>query len=381
MRANCLLMVVALALMPTANETMGATLAVSTTFQVDPAHDGSVNFSTPFNPPLKMRWSLDLAGPVSYPVVVGNLAIVIVGEGGAIGTHLAAINTETGKIVWQKLVSGNAGISYLASDGAEIYLAPRFGPFQAFDGATGEPLWLGQLPANQVNFNFVPVASEGLVFSGGTESGATVFARDETNGVVRWTQNLLGGVPGVTLGDQVVFLPIPGSVSANSVGSGNQIWYSSSSQPIPGLVASYYRHRLYVPDANGGTGIILNAYNGKLIGTLYGSFLAFYGSYLFAISRDSLIASNISTGNRLWSYTANNDNFTNPPIAINGYVYSLSYKGVLYVNAAPSGRLVQTVNIGLGNQPYPPSAPWSGLGIASGVLLVPSGSILAAFGP
>jgi len=124
----------------------------STTFQVDAAHDGIVNFSKPFAPPLKKKWSINLQGPVSYPVVSGGMVIVV--TAGPVGTRLVAINEGTGKIGWQKLIDGTGNGGFIASDGDKLFLTTFSGPFQAFDGATGRPLWSTQLPISSISTSF-----------------------------------------------------------------------------------------------------------------------------------------------------------------------------------------------------------------------------------
>jgi len=383
LRAICGLITAALALLPMAPPAAAAVDPVSTTFQVDPAHDGAVTFSTRFAPPLKRRWSIDLGGPVSYPVVADNLALVIVGGlmRGPIGSRLAAIDIDTGKIAWQKLIGGSFGQAYLASDNGKVFLTTLEGPIQAFDAKTGRLLWLNK-PLDQFFFNFVPVASDGYLFAGGSFSGTTLYKLNEANGKVVWSHLFDGGGGNaVTLADSLVILPMPCNVPAFDRNSGLQVWYfSSGCSGGGGALASYYQHRLYAADVNIGSGVILDTSNGKQSGPLAGAAPAFYGSVRFDLSHKSIVASNISTGNRNWSYRPNGDGFFIPPIIVNGHVYALSNGGNLYVNAALDGRLEQTITLGFGNQSAIIGAPWTGLGVGSGVLLVPNGTRLSAFG-
>jgi len=381
LRSIYVLITAALALLPMARPAIAGVDPVSTTFQVDPAHDGSVTFSKRFAPPLKRRWSLDLGGPVSYPVVAGNLAIVIVG-GGSIGTHLVAVDIDTGKVIWQKPVSVTLGASYLASDNGKVFLTTFQGPIQAYNATTGRLLWGEGKPQFLYQFDFVPVAAGGYLFTGETESGTTLYKLNETNGRLIWQKGLNGGGKGVTLADSLVVLPMLCNVPAFDQNSGLQIWYFySGCSGGGGAVAAYYKHRLYAPQAGGETGLILNTGNGKQSGVLPGSAPAFYGDTLFAVSGESIAASNIFTDNLTWFYTPKDDGFSIPPIVINGNVYSLSNKGVLHVNARLDGRSEQTITLGLGSQETIIGAPWTGLGVGSGILLVPSGTGLFAFGP
>src|SRR5437016_3739534 len=58
----------------TANERVSVALATrvgSTSFQADAAHDGALSVAG-LNPPLRRRWSANLGGQVSYPLVAGE---------------------------------------------------------------------------------------------------------------------------------------------------------------------------------------------------------------------------------------------------------------------------------------------------------------------
>jgi outer membrane protein assembly factor BamB len=352
--------------------------SVSSTYQIDPAHDGAVTFSKPFAPPLKMLWSVDLGGPISYPVVVGNLVIVI--ADGPIGTHVVALNTATGKPVWQKIISGDFSSSYIASDNGMLFLTTFNGPFQAFNAATGKSLWSAQLP-DQLFFDFVPVAADGYVYTGGDESGTDVYKLNESTGAVVWKHTLIGGGRGPTLGDGKVFLPMPCNVPAFDAVTGRQIWYFyDGCDGGGGEVAAYFHGLLYAPDVNIGSGVVLNGHTGKSVGSLSGHIPAFYKLSSYGISGSSLVATSISTGNLKWFFTRK-DTFSNPPIVINGNVYTLSDQGNLYVNGGQKGGLLQSFKIGLGSESSIAQGPSSGLGAGNGMLFVPSGSKLAAFSP
>jgi hypothetical protein len=180
----------------------------SSTFQIDAAHDGLVRFSKPFSPPLEMRWSVNLGGPISYPVVNGSLVTVL--TTGPVGTLLITLNAANGKIVWRKIVEGDDTSDYLAADNGKIFLTTFGGPFQAFDAATGRPLWSNQLPG-EAFFNYVPIVSGGYLYAGGDFSGTIVYQLNESTGAVRWRHELAAGGVGPTAGDSKVLMPIPRS--------------------------------------------------------------------------------------------------------------------------------------------------------------------------
>jgi len=355
----------------------------SSTFQIDAAHDGLVRFSKPFSPPLKMRWSVNLGGPVSYPVVNGGLVTVL--TTGPVGSLLVTLNAANGKIVWRKIVEGDYTSDYLAADNGKIFLTTFGGPFQAFDAPSGRLFWSNQLPG-EVFFNYVPIVAGGYLFAGGDESGTIIYQLNEATGVVRWQHVLNGGGIGPTMGDNKVFMPIPCAVVAYVPTSGRQVWnFSTGCDGGGGAIASYYRQRLYAPDVDvlsaATAGVILNTATGARVGSFEGTAPAFYGSTSYTISGTSLVSNDITTGKLRWSYQPKNDTISFPPILINGNAYTISDQGTLSVNAGGNGRLLQSLHIGLGGATNLPQVPSTGLGVAGNLLLVPSGNILAAFSP
>jgi outer membrane protein assembly factor BamB len=348
---------------------------VSSTYQIDAAHDGSVTFSMPFGPPLKKRWSRDLGGPVSFPLVVGKLVIVL--AGGPVGGHIVAMDIATGKIVWQKLINGDFDTSYIASDGGLLFVTTSDGPLQAYTAATGAPLWSRQLPG-QFYFNFLPIAVDGVVYTEGAFIGTTLYKVLEPSGAIAWADLFEAGGFGATYGVGRIYFPDMYNVSAVAPTTGKLIWQYDGG----GGIAAYYKNMLYVPDGNtsGSGGIEFNVKIGRVVDQFFGGLPAFYGNAAFSISGKSLIATNITTGNIVWTYRPT-EKVSLPPIAINGMIYTLSDAGTLFVNGAVAGMLRQSIHIGRGSATAQNTAPSSGLGAGQGMLFVPSGTLLAAFGP
>jgi outer membrane protein assembly factor BamB len=364
----------------------GAVLAdpASNTYQIDPAHDGDIVFSTPFAPPLKALWSVDLGGDVSYPVVSGDMVIVL--AGGALGQHIVALNAETGKIAWQKAISGEDNEAYLAIDGRKLFVTNMVGPIQAMDAVTGAMLWAAQPSShNEYLFYFVPAASAGILYTGAVTSIATYFyAIDEKTGNIVWTQATGGGV-GVTLGDGEVFIPTVCDVHAVAPKTGAQIWdHQAACFGGGGSVAAYYDGKLYTPQfypPGNPPGIVLNAANGKPASGLEGYTPAIHdGTRYWTTAAGGLHATKIEARSPLWTFNPK-EKLVNPPIVINGNVYSLSNGGTLYANDGATGKLLQTIRIGLGSQKVEFFQPYTGLGAGQGRLFVPSGSILTALAP
>src|ERR1700751_3119328 len=61
----------------------------SVTYQINPAHSGSINFSAGFTTPLTKLWTEDLGSSLSYPVVADNLVFVNTSGGETYALELA----------------------------------------------------------------------------------------------------------------------------------------------------------------------------------------------------------------------------------------------------------------------------------------------------
>jgi outer membrane protein assembly factor BamB len=358
---------------------VGSADSASSTYHVDAARDGVVIFSTPFAPPLKQLWSVDFGGPVSYPVVIGNLAIVI--AGGPLGTHLAALDIKTGKPVWQKLVYADYRYAFLASDAGILFLANEGGPIEAYRGSDGKHLW-ATLPPYETHFNAPPVAGNGYLYITGTGSDVSrLYQLNETNGALGWQFEFTGGMA-PTLGNNMIFNPVACDVAAIDPVKASLIWnYYSGCEGGGGGIGAYYGGSFYAPYVNLQEGVILKAATGRVIAGLAAGTPAFSGNTAYTVSAMSVVASFVNGGNIRWRFTPK-DTLLQPPITINGNVYTLSNTGVLYINDGNTGRLLQSLAIGRGTgTSMAIGDPSTGLGAGQGTLLVPTGSILAAFAP
>ena len=66
-------------------------------YQIDPLHDGH-SVDTGLTTPLTKRWSVDLGGTVSYPLVEHGRVFVTVGTTN--GASLVALSASTGGTLW-----------------------------------------------------------------------------------------------------------------------------------------------------------------------------------------------------------------------------------------------------------------------------------------
>ena len=74
---------------------------VSVTYQINPAHTGSVQ-SPGLTLPLSVKWSVTLNGTASYPLVLPGEIVVIDGGSGSNPSTLKALNSSDGSFLWSQ---------------------------------------------------------------------------------------------------------------------------------------------------------------------------------------------------------------------------------------------------------------------------------------
>jgi outer membrane protein assembly factor BamB len=361
-----------------------AGMANSAGYQIDPAHDGRASFRNGFTVPLKQKWVVDLGGPVSYPVVANGMVFVTVGNTQNYGTQLFALDLKTGATVWHKAISGTYFWSNLAYDGGQIFLVNYDGQLQAYNADNvGKLAWSEQLP-NQWSFDTPPMASNGQVFLTGAGDGVTLYAVNEANGALNWSQYGPAGESSPAVGDGGVYVTYPCNYYKYDPVAGSLLWsVNTGCDGGGGGNPSYFHNRVYVQDWVTGD-IVLNAKNGKETAPFAGSSPAAFwksgsGNDLgFVLDNGSLDAFSVKTANIAWSFSGDGQ-LTGSPIVINNLVVIGSGSGMLYVLDAQSGTEQWSTNvgsaIGAGN------GPTSGLGVGGGMLLVPANNRLSAWKP
>ena len=111
------------------------------TIRGDATHDNRVTGAP--EPPLGVRWALDMGAAVSYPVVAGGSVYATVrpaGDGGY-GTVAVAVDLASGAVRWTRPVSGTYYWSAMTYGDGRLYLVNFDGRLSALDPATGAPLW------------------------------------------------------------------------------------------------------------------------------------------------------------------------------------------------------------------------------------------------
>jgi len=351
----------------------------SLAYQVDARHDGNqpVGKLTPSS--LTKKWSVTLGdrniqgtGNVSYPVIAAGRVFVTVPNIVSTGSTLYALKARTGEVDWSAGLGNHSTVVY---DGRRLFALDGAGVLTSFVASTGHQLWSKPMPSQYI-FNAQPTAYDGVVYVSGAGSGGTMFAVGELDGAVRWTASTVTGdisSPAVDYTGAYVSYDCHNDYRINL--RGQQMWHSSGSC-VGGIGSTAALHGNSVYARGGGavleTALILS----KSSGTSTGSFLsdtvpAFDKSNMYTLQSRNLVAVDPSGSPNRWTFT--NGSIVTPPIANAGVVYVESLTGTVYGISAQTGRQVWTGSAGA-------TSSGAGLAIGGGLLVVPAGENLTAFG-
>ena len=344
-------------------------------FQINALHDGYSSTSG-LSIPLTRAWTLDLAAPVSYPLIADGRIFVATSPSGT-GSQLHALNRDTGATLWGPVdLGGTNGWSGLAYDGGKVFTLTFGGLLRAIDAASGSTIWAQQL-SGQYAFSSAPTAAYGVVFVGGAGSGGTLYAVDELTGTVQWTGAVENGddsAPVVTTTGVYASYACQQSFDFATT-SGSPIWHHDSScEGGGGATAVLHGDALYVRDFVLGN-VVLDAATGAAVGGFTASAPpAFHDSRGFFLVGNTLEARDTTTNAVLWS--AGDGSLGTSPVVANGTVYVGSAKSTILGFDESSGSLVWSDTL---SQPVTGADNKVGLALGEGFLVVPAGTSLTAY--
>jgi outer membrane protein assembly factor BamB len=371
-----------------AQTSQAATADVALGFQITTSHTGAIK-STGLKPPLTVKWSLNLPGVASYPIIAQGKVFVI---GGGSPSTLYGLDAQTGQIVWSQPVPAGFGawIGAAYENGA-LFVVPTSNPMFgsgamfAFSAQDGHQIWSANLPG-QYSFSSAPTARNGIVYTSGAGSGGTVYAVQESNGSVLWTAPVVNGdssAPAVTPNGVFVSYVCPQTYGFNPT-SGQLLWhYSGACEGGGGESAAVYQGLVYVRDLyNYATdGITISATNGTLVGGFNSQYSpAFWGTTAVYTEPDTLTGVDLSTGTTVWTAVAPaGESYSCAPIIVNGVVYAGTSAGNLHGYAVGSGKKLFSIGLGpaISCGEYF-AAPLAGMSARNGLLVVPAGSEVVA---
>jgi outer membrane protein assembly factor BamB len=353
-------------------------------YQLDRAHSGASTdaVTTTFGP--KRLWMRNLGGGISYPLIVGNRIYVTAANGGSSGSKLYALNATTGKNVWgPKDLGGSAKWSGLAFDAGKIFTVNADGVMTAFAASDGALRWSVQLPG-QSDFSSPPTARGGLVYTGGSGTGGTLYAVNETTGAVTWSQPVENGdnsSPAVSSHGVWVSYTCGQTYDFNPA-SGALIWHRDTACHGAGGKTPVLAHGLlYVRDKS--FPAILRAATGHLVSAFRtsGPAPAVDASQRYDLQDSTLTATSLTSGSPKWSFTGDGT-LDSAPVVAGSTVLIGASSGRFYALSASNGSVLWSRKTST-PIPAPDEAndakPLTGLGTSGGMIVVPAGSVLNVY--
>jgi outer membrane protein assembly factor BamB len=374
-RSACLTTLVALVLAAPARA------GESVTYQANAQHTGAVDDS--LTPPLGIRWARSMGAESSYPIVAGGKVFVTTkSTGGGYGSTLYALDAASGAVAWSRPLAHTYYWSALAYEAGKLFVLDYDGVLQAFTADSGAALWGKHL--GQYSFSSPPVATGGVVYTGGAGSGGTVYAVRESDGAMLWSASVANGdnsSPAVDSAHMYVSYACSQAYSF-ATASGALAWHHSTGcSGGGGKTPVLYDGRLYIRDS-GGPNLILDAGSGSEIGA-FGSIVApaFSNGVGLYMAGSTLAAERTSDRTPLWNF-AGDGRLDSAPFVVGSTVYEGSSSGAFYALNRDSGALLWSDCL---PAPVAPpdeqnvSQPLTGLGAGNGLLVVPSGAWLVAY--
>ncbi len=353
-------------------------------FLMNPSHTGSVSFNN-VSLPSSAAWSVDVGGTPSYALIAQGMVYVTVSVAGG-SSQLVALSQADGHVVWGPIVvSGSSNATY--DSGKVFVVSSNFGnpaTLLAFDAATGSQIW-SVLLQGQYAFSSPPTALNGIVFTAGAGSGGTVYALDESNGALLWTQGVANGddsAPAVTADGMYVTYPCQ-TYDIRPL-TGEVVWRNSTGCDGGGGATPVVANGLeYSPNGFGDySGSVLDAESGATAGTYVSDNpSAFTSTSGYFLQGGTLRGVTLSNNTVQWSF-AGDGLLVSSPVEVSGYVFIGSSGGNLYGLDAVTGQQVWLQTFA---NPLPSGARWgagiplSGLAAGDGLLVVPTGTTVTAY--
>ncbi len=322
------------------------------TYQIDPAHDGS-----------QARGAPRASTLAPY------------------GTHLYALKASTGAKDWSVGLAGTYGFSALAYNGRAVFALNYDGLLTAFSAGTGHELWAAQMP-DQWSFTAPPTAYDGVVYVSGAGYGGYVYAVSEADGRVRWEGTVANGdKSSPAVDDTGAYVSYAGQQDYRFSLRGKLVWHHTTCcEGGGGSTAVLHGSHLYARGAHD-TPVILAKSAGAPSGTFASQTApAFDSKNMYTLDNGHLVAVDLSGSPDRWSF--GNGTLVTAPVVAGGAVFAGSSTGRVYAVSATTGKQIWTGVAGsVIDGPDEQNADvLVGMAVGGGLLVVPAGNVLAAFG-
>ncbi len=375
-----------------ATATTTATASNAVAYQIDPRHDGDQPTGVLNISALTRKWSVTLgqsgsydaeAGDVSYPIIAGGRVFVTVENAHSYGGTLYALQASTGARLWSVGLPGTYGFSALAYDSGDLFALNYDGVLTAFVASTGHERWARQMPG-QYAFTAPPTAYNGVVYVSGAGLGGTVYAVSETSGAVKWQASVMNGdKSSPAVDDTGVYVSYDGQQDYRFSLGGKLLWHHQTCcEGGGGSTAVLHGTHLYARgEVFTDTPVILSTTSGAQSGSFASSTApAFATKYMYTLYAGNLAAVDPSGSPDHWTF--GHGNLVTAPVVSGGTVFAGSSTGTVYGLSAASGKRIWTGKAG--SVIYGPDEQNAdvliGMAVGDGLLVVPAGRVLTAFG-
>lgn len=360
----------------------------ATAWQIDPGHSGASS-GGPQRLPLAQRWSRDLGGTVSYPLIAGGRVFAMARTPyGSPGSTLYALDAATGRDLWGPIDLGTRAL-FAYGDG-QVFVVNTDHALRSFDAATGRLRWIVMASSNSP-----PVYKDGVVYLNGAygNRGRTLVAVSAADGRLLWQQTYKYNevVPDTApaVADGIVF--VGGVCSPNSgwkATTGELLWSTlpaterplcyggwGARTPVVGAGLVWERHEDYdLPQARElASGSPVTSFSTDAAP-------AFDATQGYFLSRGGIEARTPRTQEVLWRFTGDGQ-LTAAPIVANGYVYAASATGQVWALDAKTGAVAWSDNAGAPVlRPQEDDRPaFNAMAAGQGIVAVPATNRLVAY--
>ncbi len=350
-------------------------------YQIDPAHDGRQVKGPLKAASLHQKWSVTLGSKfgirnVSYPLIAGGRVFVTVPNAAQAGSNLFALNAATGAVDWSVSLggAGTSNISKLAYDGRRVFTITGDGVLTAFVASTGHQIWSRQLPAQFASVA-PPTAYDGLVYVAGQNAGGTLFAISEAGGGIRWAAPVLNG------DDSSPALDYTGAYVSYACHQdyrfslqGAALWHNNQGcEGGGGSTAVLHGSSVYMRGYLDSP-LILSKTSGTQVGTFTSATEpAFDQTNMYTMQNGNLVAVDPSGRPNRWTFR--NGTLGPAPVISGGAVFVGGSAGKVYAISATTHAKLWT-----GTASSPNASSVGSMAVGGGLLLVPAGPSLTAFG-
>ena len=355
--------------------------SLATAYQIDARHDGDQTGSPLHANGLTKKWSRTLGGSsdvdVSYPIIAGGRVFVTVENAVGNGAKLYALNASTGATEWSVGLGVLPGLAY---DGQRLFALDSDGVLTAFVASTGRQVWSGQIPG-QSSFRAPPTAYDGVVYVSGSGLGGTVYAISEADAFIRWAFSVENGddsSPAVD--DSGAYVSYVCQQDYRFTLSGHGGWHRSGNcEGGGGSTAVLHGNSLYARGDAIDSPIVLSKFTGRSVGSFAGTTApAFGGTNMYTLQAGNLVATDQSGSPDHWTFS--DGSLVTAPVVSGGIVFEGSSNGTVYGVAAASGNKIWSGQAGSQIQADGFGAAVVGMAVGGGLLVVPAGTALTAFG-